>query len=242
MEMHLAGRVASLTMLDPCAAMLEKCRRRGELFSFPCEYRQGDVGELAEDEHFDVITINSVLHHIVDLPAFFARVRTLLRPQGWFLAADDRRAGVEEDAEFQTRHQAWRAARPDFGEATWTRFCHRVRETVGLPDVSPLAWETSSLLLEQQTIRRPMTMASIVAVTNFHVPCGPAGVQRGISLAQMNEWLAGVAFVTNYTYQHFGVPWTSLSRSEQEQEEGWWAARDPHGELLASAWCRERWN
>jgi ubiquinone/menaquinone biosynthesis C-methylase UbiE len=242
MEMHLPGRVASLTMLDPCAAMLEKCRRRAELFSFPCEYRQGDVGELAEEERFDVITINSVLHHTVELPAFFARVRTLLSPHGWFLAADDRRADAVDDLELRTRHQAWCAARRDFGQEGWARLCHFVRDTMGLPDHSPVAWETSNLLLERQIIRRPMPMASIVEVTNFNVPYGRGGVHRGISLAHMKEWLPGLSSVANYTYQHFGAPWSSLSRAEQEQEENWWAARDPHGELLASAWYRERWN
>ncbi|HXJ57343.1 MAG TPA: class I SAM-dependent methyltransferase [Verrucomicrobiae bacterium] len=234
LEMHLADRVGSLTMLDPCAAMLEKCRRRAELFSFPCEFRQGDVGQLAEEEHFDLITINSVLHHIVELPAFFERVGTLLSPQGWFLTAHDPRAEARMDVEFQARHQAWRAARRELGRSIWAQVSELIRQMIG--HVSPLAWETSSLLLEQQAIRRPMTMSSISSVTDFHLPYRTRQASNGISLAQMTEWLGRLTLVADYTYQHFGAPWSSLSRAEQEQERQWWAAGDRHGELLASVW------
>jgi len=237
--MHLPDRVAAMTMLDPCAAMLEKCRARADLFSFPCAFRQGDVNELAEEERFDVITINSVLHHIVELPAFFARVRTLLAPQGLFLAAHDPRAEAVADDCLQNRRIYWRAARRNICQSAWTRVQQLVRRAVGRQHPSPLALETSSRLLEQQAIRRPMTMASIYAVTDFHVPGQPGSMGEGISLGQMKDWLAGLSYRTDYTYQYHGVPWTSLSRTEQEQEEQWWAARDPHGELFASAWRRD---
>jgi hypothetical protein len=139
----------------------------------------------------------------------------------------------------RSRHSDWRASRRNLYQSAWMRFQQVVRRVVGRSSHSPLALETSNRLLEQQAIRRPMSMASIYAVTDFHVPGQPDNLGRGISLAQMKDWLGGVAFQADYTYQYHGVPWTSLNRVEQEQEEQWWTARDPHGELLASAWRRD---
>jgi SAM-dependent methyltransferase len=237
-EMYLAGRVAVMTMLDPCSAMLDKCRRRAELFSFPCEFRSGDIHSLPETDRFDVITINSVLHHIVELPAFFARLEQHLTPQGWLLLAHDPRAEALLDPEFQARRRQWRKAGRDLCRSAWTRLRRLVRGTLGHPEMSPLAVETSTRLLEKRAIRRPMPMASIYSVTDFHVPGQPGSFGKGIALAKLKEWLSGLTLSESFTYQYHGAPWASLNREQQAREREWWAARDPHGELMASAWQR----
>lgn len=238
-EKYLAGRIASLTMLDPCAAMLERCRTKLGQLSCTCEFRQGDLSAVVNGERFDVVTINSVLHHIVDLQPFFARVQELITPLGWFLAAHDPRAEASSDPQFQVRTNQRRRARRNVWRGAWSRLSHLARHAAGRPYLSPLARETSELLLTQRTIRHPMTMASIYSVTDFHVPGQPDGFGRGISLAQMKNWLPSLTLVEGLTYQFYGVPWTSLSPSEQEQERQLWEARDQHGQLLASAWRKD---
>lgn len=235
-EMHLAERVASMTMLDPCMAMLDQCRRRAGLFSFPCEFRHGDIHALAEGERYDVITVNSVLHHIVELPAFFERVRRLLAPQGWLLTAQDPRAEALTDPLFHTRRAKWRRAQRRFSRAVWSRCRRLLQHALGRSPVSPLATQTSDRLLEQHLIRQPMPMTSIYAVTDFHVPGRPEAIGRGIALAAVGEWLKGLTLVEDRTYQFHGVPWTGLTVEAQELERAWWAARDSHGELMATAW------
>jgi ubiquinone/menaquinone biosynthesis C-methylase UbiE len=238
-EMHLASRVGSMTMLDPCEAMLGQCRRRAELFSFSCDFRHGDILELGPHEQFDLITVNSVLHHVVELPAFFARVRTLLAPQGWLLTAQDPRAQAASDSCLQARRKQWRQRHRRLARAVWSRCRQLVRRLLGPPHLSPLALETSHQLLQQQTIRQPMTMSSIYAVTDFHVPGQPGGLGKGLDLKAMAGWLPDFVLAASRTYQFHGVPWTGLGRGEQELESQWWAARDPHGELFASAWRRD---
>jgi ubiquinone/menaquinone biosynthesis C-methylase UbiE len=237
-EMHLAGRLASWTMLDPCAAMLEQARRRAELFSFPCTFHHGDLDSLGDNASFDVITINSVLHHIVDLPAFCARVKRLLHPNGWLLTGQDPRAEAAGDPEFMARRRRWRRGRRNLYRSAWTRLGQFVRSAVGQPYLSPLAQETSLRLMETEAIRRPLTMAEIYAVTDFHVPGQPGGLGRGISLGYLRNWLEGMTLVEGFTYQFHGAPWINLSRGEQAQERQWWDERDAHGELLASVWRR----
>lgn len=238
-EMHLGERVASMTLLDPCAAMLEQARRGAELLSFPCAFHHGDLDSLEADASFDVITVNSVLHRVVDLPAFCRRAKTLLSPRGWLLTGQDPRAGAGSDSQFVARRKTWRQGRRGLGRSAWTRLGHLVRNVVGQPYLSPLAQETSSRLMEEGAIRRPLTMAEISVVTDFHVPGQPGGFGRGISVGQLRGWLEGMALVEDFTHQFHGVPWTSLKRAEQEQERKWWAAGDGHGELMASAWRRD---
>jgi ubiquinone/menaquinone biosynthesis C-methylase UbiE len=235
-EMHLAGRIASMTMLDPCSAMLEQGRQRAALFSFPCSFHHGDLDSLEGNALFDVITINSVLHHIVELPAFCQRAKSLLRPQGWLLTGHDPRAGAALEPEFTRRRRSWRRARRNLYRSAWMHLGHLVRHVVGQPYLSPLALETSRRLMEAEAIRRPLTMAEIYAVTDFHVPGQPGGLGRGISIGQLGNWLEGMTPVEGFTYQFHGAPWTNLSRAEQAQERQWWEERDPHGELMASAW------
>src|SRR5262249_15032709 len=110
---------------------------------------------------------------------------------------------------------------------------------VGQPAGSPLARETSARLLQTCAIRQPLKMASIYAVTDFHVPGQPGKFGNGIALRDLGAWLPGLALVEQLTYQFHGVPWTSLTRAEQDQETQWLAARDKHGELVASAWRRD---
>jgi ubiquinone/menaquinone biosynthesis C-methylase UbiE len=239
LKVHLVDRVASLTMLDPCAAMLEQCRRRAELFSFPGEVRHGDIHALGDEERFEVITINSVLHHIVDLPGFFRCVRKLLTPRGWLLTAHDPRAEGTKDPELQARRRKARRARRHLGRSVWSRLTLLLRSAARRPAISPLAADTSDRLLAQGTIRQPMPMDSIYSVTDFHVPGQPGNVGKGIALEELKEWLPGVTLIEECTYQFHGIPWTNLTREEQQAEREWWATRDRHGELLASAWCRE---
>lgn len=237
-QKYLPGRVASMTMLDPCEAMLEQCRAKAGKLSFPCEFRQGDLSAVRNTERFDVITVNSVLHHIVELPSFFSRVQTLLTPQGWLLTAQDPRAEASSDSHFLTRKKQRRGVPRNVCRGLLTRLVRLVLQAGGRPALSPLARETSNQLLAQKIIRRPMTMAAIYAVTDFHVPGQPDGIGKGLSLAQMKDWLSGLKLIDDFTYQYHGVPWTDLTAAEQEQEHRWWVARDKHGQLLASAWRR----
>jgi 2-polyprenyl-3-methyl-5-hydroxy-6-metoxy-1,4-benzoquinol methylase len=237
-EMHLADRVTAMTLLAPCEATLDQCRRRADLLSFPCDFRHGDLLELGSQEQFDVIAVNSVLQRAADLPAFFARVSTLLSPRGWLLTAHDPRWLAESDEQLKARHRTWQKRHRQLGREIWARCCQAWQRLTGRPGLSPLALGTSHHLLQQRTIREPMSMASIHAVTEFHVP-GRLDGRRALAVGAMKEWLPGFTLVEVRSYQFYGVPWTALDREEQGREAQWWRQRDTHGEFFASAWRRD---
>jgi hypothetical protein len=88
-------------------------------------------------------------------------------------------------------------------------------------------------------IARPMDLASIVAVTDFHDFHDPGPVRgfgQGIALADLRRWLGGLVLLDYFTYSFRGISWNALSEREKGEEALWLAAGDTHGGEFASVW------
>lgn len=231
------NQIASLTLLDPCAAMLERSRQRAAQWRFRVDCVQGSIEAALEMEPFDVITVNSVLHHIVELEAFCGGVDRLLVHGGVLLTAQDPRSDAPGDPVLAERRVAAAARRA----ASWPKRCRSVigrfgRKIFNRPHIAPLAMQCSLPLLQQGLITRPMDLNSIWAVTDFHVPDQPGSAGRGIARSDLQRWLPCFTLQDFSTYQFQGLPWSSLTQEERQQEDRWWRVRDPHGELFQSVW------
>jgi len=232
-------RVGRLMLLDPCGGMLEQCRRKSNSWPFECDYHEGDVFSLGANARFDVITANSVLHHVVELRRFCVRLAELLRPGGVLLTAQDERRGAAGDRVLRRRRAGAAASGSCFA-----RSARRTRRLLGslarrmriYRRWSPLAAAVSGPLLEQGVIRRAMDLASINAVVDFHISGQPGALGRGIDPAELKDWLTGLSLRDYFTYAFRGLAFSLLTQTEQKQELTWLAQADAHGAVFASAW------
>lgn len=230
------SRVAELSLIDPSAEMLARAQQASAAWPFPVRLAQG-VDPDAAGGDFDAVTMNSVMHHVVELPALCGRMAGWVRPGGAFLTAQDPRGDQPPDATLAARKAAFARRR------WWDRAVGRARSVwrrlTGQRRADPLARQVSDLLLQAGAISVAMDARSIWAVTDFHVPGQPGGCGVGIPLEQLAHWLAGFSPITSFTYQFHGVKGRHLSPQERAQEQAWWDAGDPHGQLFGTAWRRQ---
>lgn len=232
------GRVTSLVMLDPNDAMLERARERSETwpaFAGGIEFVQGDIAAV-ERRSFDLITVSSVFHHVVEIQDFSQRIKRLLRPGGVLLQMQDPRAGNDVDATLRERREAARApVRASLYKRVRAAGGNVLRRLGLKQSGSAVANSTNDLLVEAGVIARPLDMATIWAVTDFHVPGQPGGVGQGIALSQLAEWLQ-LEQLDSFTYEFQGKAWDELTPDELAKEKAWWDGGDEHGAIFGSAW------
>jgi len=94
-SLHCSERVNHMTLLDPSASMLDRIRERASQWPFETTIQHGDIDALNSQPLYDVVTINSVLHHVVELDAFVNKVQGLIKPGGLLLTGQDPRAQHE---------------------------------------------------------------------------------------------------------------------------------------------------
>lgn len=96
---------ASITAVDAAAEMLEVARERlsgAGVGAVRVEFVLSAFEEFnAADGTYDVIASNWSLHHIVDKPPFYARLRNMIRPGGFFALGDEL---VAEPPELQAKN------------------------------------------------------------------------------------------------------------------------------------------
>jgi SAM-dependent methyltransferase len=239
---HCPDRIERVVVLDPSKEMLDQSRKKATQWPFASEFQLGDISSIPGGATFHVVTMNSVLHHIVELDAFCNALRTLIVSGGCFLHAHDPRDGAADDEILSSRKRQVAektVRRPSMYRRLRAGVGGVVRSVTGMRRLPPLALETCRPLLEQGIIARPMDMESIWAVTDFHVPGQPGSIGHGISLAALQEWL-GPSFrrQDTFTYQFFGLPWDHLDADDRATEEALMAKSDPHGAVFAAAWVK----
>lgn len=85
-------KVDSLICCDVSAEMLKVCEHKLKNMPLMCEcsfYKIGEGTIPVRENSVDVITINSVLHHIYDLNSFAIECERLLRPSGMLIIAHE---------------------------------------------------------------------------------------------------------------------------------------------------------
>lgn len=235
-------RVGEMHLLDPSIAMIDVAREKAGKWPFRTSFYHGDILSLPAASLYDVVTINSVLHHVVELEPFLKRVQDLLRPEGLLLTAQDPRSGATADRILCER-TASVAQSPQLPVSALRKIRHfvapMIKNLLGIQRHGPLANATSRRLLDRRIIARPMDSESIWAVTDFHVPGHPGNFGKGIDIAACAAWMPGMKLVRIRTYHFHDTPWLRLTDTERHQESLWWAAGDLHGSLVASSFQKQ---
>ena len=231
-------RVEVMDLLDPSEEMLKEVSQSAKTWGFKTNTRHGDIDGLqGEDGQYDVVTINSVLHHVVELQALLEKVQNLLKPGGILLTAQDPRnvANTQGDSILQARKAAVSCLqkKTPLRKKAREQIGRTVRQILCIRHDSPLAMRASKTLLESRVISRPMDESSLYAVTDVHVPGLPASIGKGVDVDDLKRWMPDMHCQATYTYSFHGICWTQLTQVEQEREIQWWHDNDPHGTQMA---------
>lgn len=224
-------------MLDPNDAMLERARERSRAWpKFDLKFCKGDIS--AVTGQFDLITVSSVFHHVPEIEDFSARINSLLKPGGILIQMQDPKADAHLDTVLaDRRHAAQRSRKPSLYRRVRSRGGDVLRALGLRQSGDPVADPVNEILMGKGVIGRALPMATIWAITDFHVPGQPDGMGKGFTIPQLTEWL-NLKLLDTFTYEFQGKAWDELSPCEQAEEKAWFASRDNHGALFGSVWLK----
>jgi SAM-dependent methyltransferase len=231
----LGDTVGEAVFLDPNSRMLRLCEAKSHEWPFPGRFVQGTISDLSAGEGFDLITCNSVLHHIVELGDFCRTVSASLISGGLFAHCYDPRREAVSDRVLARRRAVARYAH------AWRAVTYRVGETYRRITRSPSATrlveaETNRELLKLGAVRIPLDIRSIWAVTDFHVPQQPGSFGQGISAADLQASLPGLRPQEYFSYCFFGRD--DLIAPFRQLDQRFYRRRDPHGALFGASWIK----
>lgn len=108
-------RISTLVCQDLSPDMLRKCVTRVRSLTTRAHFVAGPPHCLLGDrERFDLVITNSLLHHILDLRAFFQLVEQLVRPGGFYVAGHEPSQAfyaTESLYRWTIRYRQWRRLR-----------------------------------------------------------------------------------------------------------------------------------
>lgn len=231
----LGDKVGEAVFLDPNSKMLRLCEARAREWPFSSRFVHGTISDLSAGEGFDLITCNSVLHHVVELGDFCRMVAALLVAGGLFAHCYDPRREAASDRVLARRRavaryaHAWRAIRHRIGEA-YRRIMH-------LPSATKIIEaETNRELLSLGAVRIPLDIRSIWAVTDFHVPQQPGSFGQGLSEEDLRSRLSGLRLQEYFSYCFFGKD--AMVAPFKQVEQLLFKRRDSHGALFGASWIK----
>jgi ubiquinone/menaquinone biosynthesis C-methylase UbiE len=227
-------RIDKIVLLDPSAAMLSEAQSKAGKWGWDTEYIHGNIDAISADRRFDLITTNSVLHHVVDLPAFCNKISSIMEPGGLFLAAQDPASDSSGNVVSERRLKIALRRRLFKRLINKIKFLFR-KNTKNQPIVELI---TNEILIGKGVIATPMDISSIYSVTDFHVPNQPGGFGSGISANKLATWFTSLSLIEVITYNFHGLPWTDLTEFERQEERRLLLEGDQNGFELATAWIK----
>jgi ubiquinone/menaquinone biosynthesis C-methylase UbiE len=237
LNLYIPDRVEKYYALDPSQAMLDRCRGKSESWVFPSDFVHGDLSSFNNEILINVVTVNSVLHHIVELQVFFSQVQDILDKGGLLLTAQDPRQEAINDEIYLKRINE---NTPKYQASKLLKFRQcivgMIRKFKKKPYPQPVIVQSvCNELLENGIITKPIDKESIYSVTDFHVHRPTYGIGKGIARNDLISWLTNCELLDYFSYQFLGwPPW--LNEKQKKQEIDLWKSNDPHGLQFGSAW------
>ncbi|MGB2879166.1 MAG: class I SAM-dependent methyltransferase [Candidatus Omnitrophota bacterium] len=201
---------------DISANILNACKANISDEKFKCHFKylklDGKKIDL-ESNTFDYITLNSVLHHIPDLPIFFKEINKLLKTNGRLII------GHEPNKLFYTHKFLWNNYRlvsyifdrKQFTAAILRKLkLHKIAGRIykGFnQEVKPrdrVVEDANKRLLREGIIKTPLTADQMCEIVDIHSPtAGGYHKDRGIDIAEiLRDYLPGFEIEYLETYNH----------------------------------------
>lgn len=166
-------RVSWLVCQDLSPDMAAQCRVQVQRAARRACFVAGEVEALRGEGAFDLIVTNSVLHHLPDLSRFFAVIRQLIRPGGYYVAGHEpsnRFYANRALYRWTQRYRLWRRARRACSAEPYLR---RLRRTPTPRTVEQL---TNDALVRLGAIPEALPSGVIPQLVDIHVPRGPSAL------------------------------------------------------------------
>lgn len=206
------ARMGELVCVDLSPHMLERCRQK--LKGNPkVHFLLGGVEALGDQEAgFDLVISCSVVHHMLQVPSFLARVSRLVKPGGFYLM-------LHEPSRRFYRNPACNALMVECSARARKRPWHRyvdprayvrtVRRMIQWRGLSPTQEQTSRLLQERGVTERPLRDEEIAVLVDVHAPpLRPEewpGWQGGLDAAELKaNFVSALTLVEFRSYGFLG--------------------------------------
>lgn len=166
------------------------------------------------DHSVDVVTINSVLHHIPNLQSFFSEIQRVLRPGGKIVI------GHEPNKAFFSNCFLWNNYRILSVIFSPQRSIYSLCKFLGIVDVvkrilgrqlqkdsggyPEIVRSINDVLFSEKRIQFPLSEEDISAIIDIHSPtAGRNDLTRGIDMrAGVLSWLPGYVITDFFSYNH----------------------------------------
>jgi ubiquinone/menaquinone biosynthesis C-methylase UbiE len=164
----LGEQVSHLVCLDLSPGMIAKCKESVQRFTDRATFIVGDPTCLLNGSRkFDLVITNSVLHHLIDLPAFFNIIVRVLRPGGIYVAGHEPSSDFYSNAELYRWTQVYRRWRRLRRLVNPEPYLNRLKVR---PKKQSLEQLTCKELMRRGVIKAPLPMGIIRQLVDIHVP------------------------------------------------------------------------
>lgn len=168
------------------------------------------------DNSIDIVTINSVLHHIPNIPSFFSEMKRVLKPGGKMVI------GHEPNKAFFSHPFLWNQYRflsllffPKqllyrvclyFGIVDFVKFLLQKKSATApvVSEYSGIVKEINKILLDEKSIDVPLSEEDISAIIDIHSPtAGRNDPSRGIDIRKdVSQFLPGFDITNYFSYNY----------------------------------------
>ena len=211
------ARVESIVCADPSQEMLAVCERKLAAFggekAFLCA---GVSGVPRGARGFDLIVTNSVVHHVFDLPDFFARIDELAAPGALYVAGHEPAALYYTNNAMLRWNRLFNRSRRIRLNLSGRRLARRLAAAAGLRPRPPGITEiVNEQLLRNRHASKPLPSNAIRKLVDIHVPLSsgeyPWGEPGFSPESVVRDYLPGWTVAFSRTYHHIKAPSSSLS-------------------------------
>jgi SAM-dependent methyltransferase len=236
---RLGQRIGSVSLVDTSPEMLALAEQRViRLGSSPRTF-VGEISSVPPAPSYDLILACSVLHHIPDIPAFLNQVVIRQPPGGVFLHLQDPNSDEQKSRGYRLRIEQFRRRNPaSVFRAVLRRICpHSVAARIRHLTTHPPDYisETSSILMRQGIITKPMAARDIWSITDLHVEN-----RCGVSLKGLRLHLqtGGYSLLQARSYAFFGPLQSELPAEFASKEAELIGAGAQDGGKLSAVWAK----
>jgi SAM-dependent methyltransferase len=237
LKSSLGPRIGHVTLLDTSTAMLKLSEQRLKAAGKAYTVVHGMLESAPSDPPFDLIITSSVLHHVIDLASFFQAVRQRQSPGGVFLHIQDPNGAVHDDGVYEARKKEMAGTETPQWLARLhpRRILGRIQRELNGTQGKDCISLTIAALQDKGVTRKPLTVADLFRVTDFHVNNG-----AGIRISSIERQLLGYRLISSRSYGFFGVLEADLSPEFQKQEQQYSEQKDQQGGHIGAIWRLEQ--
>lgn len=242
LKTEIGVKIEQITLLDSSLTMIEKSKERAINWNVDnIEFVKGYIDELSGQ--FDIILCSSLLHHIPDLTAFFAKINELQNKGGLFVHLQDPNTEAIVSEIYKKRKSRFKKSLLEqkqnnskiaFGKKIVLILYKIKRRLLGADYINRVNKE----LKRQKIIRKKLTATEIWSVTDIHVENLPYSTGAGISLKMIEHCLPQYKNLYLFSYAFFGALSYELPESFQKEEQRLLEARDGYGRNMAGIWLK----